>query len=480
MAANEVWQEFEGRALDPAILLGKCLAFSDHSAVFETGYRETSAKAAVKLISVEASTAARQLRRVEAAARLSHPGLLRIFRCGLWPVEEPRVLYIVMEYAAENLSEVVPQRALTADETREVLGTALDVLTYLHAHGCVHGHLKPSNILAVDDRVKLSSDGVTRIGDAPAIASPDLYHPPEASRGSVAPAWDVWALGVTVVQVLTQQAPAWGRTEPRRLLVPVALPEPFREIARNCLQDDPQRRWTVERIQARLAPGAPPEPLREPAPVPAEARAEWNPRRYAVPAAGTGAAVLALLVVLGLTHQRPQTSPAPRSPAETAPAPKKAIEKARPSPFATPGPGKNRAAAGATATQAPGGAPPPDPAVPPTPPPPVNSDAGRQREAIVRRVTPNVPAKARDTIQGKVRVGVLVQVNGKGNVTHAGLQSPGPSRYFAKVALEAAREWKFAPALSDGGDPVRSWILRFEFRRSGTQVQAVPGRAAGR
>jgi TonB family protein len=84
---------------------------------------------------------------------------------------------------------------------------------------------------------------------------------------------------------------------------------------------------------------------------------------------------------------------------------------------------------------------------------------------------PNVPAKARNTIQGTVRVGVAVEVDAKGKVKHADLESAGTSRYFAKLALAAARGWKFTPASSDGGNPVRSWILRFEFRRSGTEVQ---------
>jgi hypothetical protein len=37
------------------------------------------------------------------------------------------------------------------------------------------------------------------------------------------------------------------------------------------------------------------------------------------------------------------------------------------------------------------------------------------------------------------------------------------SRYFAKLALEAARQWDFAAAPSD-------WLLRFEFTTSGTTV----------
>src|SRR5690349_22128580 len=36
-------------------------------------------------------------------------------------------------------------------------------------------------------------------------------------------------------------------------VLPAALPEVFREIASHCLQPEPQRRWTVTQISARLA-----------------------------------------------------------------------------------------------------------------------------------------------------------------------------------------------------------------------------------
>ena len=454
MVTREVWQEFEGRALDPGIVVRKCLAASDHSAVFDAEYGESQPKtAAVKLISVDAASVARQLARVEAAARLSHPGLLRIFQCGLWPVHGPRVLYIVMEYAPENLAEVVSQRSLTPAEAQEALATTLNVLAYLHRHGYVHGHLTPSNILAVEDQVKISSDGLMRIGETPPLASADVYYPPEALEGSAAPPWDVWALGVTMVQLLTQQPPAWERSEPRKLLVPAALPEPFREIARNCLQDDPQRRWAVERIQARLDAGAPSQPARQLR----ESGVHSGARRYVMPAAGGGVALAVLLIVLGLTHDR-QAEPPARAP-QAAPAGKSVVKKGRPSPFENGGVSNE-----------------PGPAVPPH----GQQQAGNASDGIVRRVLPKVSANARNTIRGTVRVGVAVEVDGKGNVKQARLESPGPSRYFANAAVAAARGWKFTPASPDSGDPLRSWVLRFAFRRSGTEVRPVPGRAPGR
>jgi TonB family protein len=62
---------------------------------------------------------------------------------------------------------------------------------------------------------------------------------------------------------------------------------------------------------------------------------------------------------------------------------------------------------------------------------------------------------------------VKVNVDPAGNVVDTSLASAGPSRYFARVAQEAARDWKFAPAQASS----RTWNLDFEFRRSGTEVR---------
>jgi TonB family protein len=85
---------------------------------------------------------------------------------------------------------------------------------------------------------------------------------------------------------------------------------------------------------------------------------------------------------------------------------------------------------------------------------------------------PDVPQKARDTIQGTVRVRVGVAVDSSGRVTQAELVSPGPSKYFAKLALQAARQWQFSPPSVDGRNVQSEWVLHFEFTRAGTTVSS--------
>jgi len=87
-------------------------------------------------------------------------------------------------------------------------------------------------------------------------------------------------------------------------------------------------------------------------------------------------------------------------------------------------------------------------------------------DGIVRRVLPEIGAKARNTVHGKATVVVRVAVDPSGNVTQATLERGG-SAYFGKLALEAARHWQFAPV---GGAGVRNWVLRLEIMRTATRV----------
>src|SRR6202007_2339136 len=101
-----------------------------------------------------------QLARLRRAAKLSHPHLARIFQSGRGQVGSASVIYVITEYAEEDLAQILPDRPLRPDEVREILPQILDALQYLHSHGFVHARLKPSNIQAVNDQLKLSIDGV--------------------------------------------------------------------------------------------------------------------------------------------------------------------------------------------------------------------------------------------------------------------------------------------------------------------------------
>lgn len=79
-------------------------------------------------------------------------------------------------------------------------------------------------------------------------------------------------------------------------------------------------------------------------------------------------------------------------------------------------------------------------------------------------VIPTPPRSALQTIRGTVRVAIRVSIDKQGTVVAATSDDPGPSRYFERLALDAARKWTFAPARTD--EP-RTLLLRFHFTRDG-------------
>jgi TonB family protein len=90
--------------------------------------------------------------------------------------------------------------------------------------------------------------------------------------------------------------------------------------------------------------------------------------------------------------------------------------------------------------------------------------------AVAQRVMPDVGVSAMRTIRGTVNVRVRVNVSPTGEVVDAGFDSAGPSKYFARISMEAARKWKFTPAQANGRPIASAWILRFAFTREKTDV----------
>jgi TonB family protein len=91
--------------------------------------------------------------------------------------------------------------------------------------------------------------------------------------------------------------------------------------------------------------------------------------------------------------------------------------------------------------------------------------------AGVHEVIPDVPQRARQTIHGTVRVSIRVLVEQDGTVFAALTENRGPSRYFERLAIEAAKQWTFPPA--DTTDQ-RLMLVKFGFTRDGTSAEAVP------
>jgi TonB family protein len=272
---SDSWRQCEGQVVEGGFQLVKHLGGSDHSVVFLTERdKNKPEKAVIKFIQRDAAKAELQLFRWKQAAQLSHPNLIRLFETGRCHLAGMDLLYIVMEYASENLAHFLPQRPLTPEETRDMLEPLLDTLMYLHGRGFAHDRIKPGNILAVDAQLKLSSDSLCRGGEVRVgIEKPDAYSAPESAAGKTSAAGDVWSLGMTLVETLTQRLPersASQAPEQEELPVEDTLPQPFLDIARHSLQRAPQRRWTVGEISTRLNPAAAPPAPTTSAPAPSD------------------------------------------------------------------------------------------------------------------------------------------------------------------------------------------------------------------
>ncbi|MCD4748860.1 MAG: protein kinase [Thermoanaerobaculales bacterium] len=179
--------------------------------------RQVAVKVIAPHVEGELDTAnlkARFLREARLAARLDHPGIVRVFDAGA----DAGVLWLVMELVeGESLSQrlgsgEIPSRA----EALELLVQVAEALAAAHAAGVIHRDIKPANILLLPNgKPKVTDFGVARaIGDQTAltrtgttVGSP-AYMAPEQVRGEPADARaDLFSLGVVAYQLLLQRRP---------------------------------------------------------------------------------------------------------------------------------------------------------------------------------------------------------------------------------------------------------------------------------
>jgi TonB family protein len=461
-----------GQVIAGKFRLGQFVGESERGSVFLAEYDgQEVQKAAIKLIPADSVDAAAQIARWKQAAKLSHPHLIRLLDMGRCELDGRAMLYVVMEYAEENLSAVVKRRPLAPAEARALLAPVVDALAYVHGKGFVHCRLKPANIMADDDLLKISSDGLCRIGESAGSMKPGAYDPPEAAGGRISPAGDVWSLGMTLAEALTQRLPVWERTNQAEAALPSNLPEEFADLVRHCLRRDPQMRWSVADIAARLEGNSPATP-KEITPSP-QTSSFANRPTIGAPSAGlklaglvpaglvlAGLALVAILAGPRLFRRHAQNQPAPAVAPIRPPVPK-------PSQHAAPTPAphvaqKSNEESPSEKSPAASSNPAPSPTPVRSAAPAATSTSGIVLGKVVQQILPDAPQKARDTIQGKVRISVKVHVDESGSVTQAAFDSAGPSQYFAGLALKAAQLWKFAPAQMGGRNVPSEWVLRFE------------------
>jgi serine/threonine-protein kinase len=233
--------------------LGPQLGKGGMGEVFEAWDGLLGRRVALKILSVPSATAIlRFMREAQLQGRVSHPNVCRIFDVDA----SGEVPVIAMQLVqGPNLQQAAA--ALTVAEAVEILGAVAMAINAAHRLDLIHRDLKPSNILLENDGMGGWNTYVADFGLAKDLAADgcietqaDLGTPgflaPELRSGKgavVGPATDIYALGVTLQEVLGlcqgQRAPSGpGPAEGMP-----ALPRRLEVIIARCLEERPQDRY---------------------------------------------------------------------------------------------------------------------------------------------------------------------------------------------------------------------------------------------
>ena len=124
--------------------------------------------------------------------------------------------YLIQEFIdGQNLlQELEAEGVFQEAQIRQLLGSLLPVLEFIHSHQVIHRDIKPANIIRRPDRELILVDfGAAKFAKETAllmtgttIGTPG-YLAPEQARGKACFASDLYSLGVTCLYLLTQISP---------------------------------------------------------------------------------------------------------------------------------------------------------------------------------------------------------------------------------------------------------------------------------
>jgi len=147
---------------------------------------------------------------------MDHPGVVKVLK------QPPhKRVYMVMEWVEGKLLRnlLTEEGPLPAERALHIAIAICDALEYIHGRGVVHRDLKPENIMVGEhDAIKLMDFGVAAragarrmtFGKLSQLGTPD-YIAPEQVKGKRGDArCDVYALGVTLYEMLTGTLPFRG------------------------------------------------------------------------------------------------------------------------------------------------------------------------------------------------------------------------------------------------------------------------------
>ncbi|WP_426625870.1 Stk1 family PASTA domain-containing Ser/Thr kinase [Leifsonia sp. McL0607] len=164
----------------------------------------------------------------QAAARMTHPTIVRVFDAGEETVREPngheaQLPFIVMEYVdGVLLKDLIKRGPLEVTEAVRITEGILTALEYSHRAGVVHRDIKPGNVMiTTTGQVKVMDFGIARaisdssatVAQTTAVLGTASYFSPEQAKGETVDArTDLYSTGVVLFEMLTGRPPFRGDT----------------------------------------------------------------------------------------------------------------------------------------------------------------------------------------------------------------------------------------------------------------------------
>jgi serine/threonine-protein kinase len=237
--------------------------------VYEAEHTLIERRVAIKVLREDfcrrADVVERFRREAKSASRIGHPNIVDVLDFGETPTGAS---YFVMELlSGEDLADVLSRKgALSPERAVLIVFQCCHALAAAHDKGIIHRDLKPENVFLVEregahDFVKLVDFGVAKMSDYDAASegegkltrtgvifgTPEYMSPEQAGGLSADHRADIYALGITLYEVLTGRVPFEGSSFMSVLSKHASKPLPPLRVVNPRLRISPQ----LERVVLR-------------------------------------------------------------------------------------------------------------------------------------------------------------------------------------------------------------------------------------
>lgn len=222
-----------GDIVDGRYRVARTIAHGGMGVVFEVHDQQLDLRLALKAvkphIARQTQTLGRFRREVRLSGRVAHPNVCRLYGAGLHQADGFEIHFLTMELLeGETLGARLRRDGPTPPEEAEVIVRQMvSGLAAAHDLGIVHRDLKPSNIILVPgdrgvravitdfglSRCLISEEETSRLTATGQLMGTPAYFAPELLEGHrLAPASDIYSLGVVVFEMLSGELPFTGRS----------------------------------------------------------------------------------------------------------------------------------------------------------------------------------------------------------------------------------------------------------------------------